>query len=160
MHQLMYKFRSTTRNSGEPSNLKYLTKTEFGVDQLELSDFFSGFSEDDSGKASGGGKKKKGVRIDFSYMDYDGSRAYAPADGDFTLGLYLKYKPDLIKNHKELEYLYSVEIKSLYLLSCFSKIHSALFCSLFSSLGLGVSPKIHSGFVFCIFFEVSITFLL
>ena len=113
MHQLMYKFRTTTSNRGEPSNLKYLSKVELGVDQLELSDFFSGFSEDDSGKTKSSGKKK-GARIDFSYMDYDGSRAYAPADGDLTLCLFHKYKKDMIENHPELEYLYHVEI----LVSC------------------------------------------
>lgn len=116
LHQLMYKFRSTTSNRGEPSNLKYLSKVELGVDQLELTDFFSGFEEDKGGVVKGTGKsrKKKKAVIDFSYMDYDGSRAYAPADGDLTFQLFLKYKSDMYKNHRELEYLYQVEI----LVSC------------------------------------------
>lgn len=116
LHQLMYKFRSTTSNRGEPSNLKYLSKVELGVDQLELTDFFSGFEEDKGGTVKGSGKsrKKKKAIIDFSYMDYDGSRAYAPADGDLTFQLFLKYKSDMLKNHRELEYLYQVEI----LVSC------------------------------------------
>ena len=111
MHQLMYKFRSTTSNRGEPSNLKYLEKREFGIDSLELSDFFLGYEEDDSGKVRNKkGKKKKGIRIDFSYMDYEGARAYAPADGDWTLQLFFKYKRDLIENHNDLLTLYGVEI--------------------------------------------------
>lgn len=115
LHQLMYKFRSTTSNKGEPSNLKYLTKREFGIDQLELEDFFVGYKEDESGEVRGSKKKKKKkTYIDFSYMDYEGAQAYAPADGDFTLGLIYKYKYDLLTNHPELEYLYHVEI----LVSC------------------------------------------
>ena len=115
LHQLMYKFRTTTSNRGEPSNLKYLSKVELGVDQLDLKDFFVDFEEDNSkgeirSRSSGKGKKKKGSSIDFSWMDYEGSRCYAPADGDLTLQLFLKYKRDLIENHKDLEYLYSVEV--------------------------------------------------
>lgn len=115
LHQVMYKFRSTTSNRGEPSNLKYLEKREFGIDSVELEDFFPDFSEDDSGKvrsATSGSKKRKSKksRIDFSYMDYDGTRVYAPADGDWTLQLYFKYKRDLIENHREMEYIYSVEV--------------------------------------------------
>ena len=108
LHQLMYKFRSTTSNKGEPSNLKYLSKVELGVDQLDLGDFFINYKEDDSGLVYG--KKKKDVIIDFSYMDYKGSKAYAPADGDLTLQLYFKYKADLVQNHIELQYLYDVEV--------------------------------------------------
>ena len=108
MHQIMYKFRSTTSNAGEPSNLKYLTKRELGIDQLDLADFFANYKEDESGLVRG--KKKKGLDIDFSYMDYAGTKAYAPADGDTTLTLYHKYKKDLIENHKELIYIYNVEI--------------------------------------------------
>lgn len=114
MHQLMYKFRSTTSNRGEPSNLKYLSKVELGVDQLDLKDFFIDFEETgaevkshDDGKKK---KKKKKLYIDFSYMDYKGSKAYAPADGDLTLQIFFKYKKDMKENHRELEYLYSVEI--------------------------------------------------
>lgn len=109
LHQLLYKFRSTTSNRGEPSNLKYLEKREFGIDSLELSDFFVGYKEDDEGIVRGKKGKNK-VKIDFSYMDYDGARAYAPADGDWTLQLLFKYKRDLLENHRELEYLYNVEV--------------------------------------------------
>ena len=113
MHQIMYKFRSTTSNRGEPSNLKYLAKVELNIDQWELSDFFPDFKEDSSGLIRGSGKargKKKGSKIDFSYMDYDGTRVYAPTDGDVTFLLFKKYKTDMIKNHKEQEYLYNVEV--------------------------------------------------
>lgn len=115
MHQLMYKFRSTTSNKGESSNLKFLAKHELGMDQWELKDFFPNLKEDDSGKArQGSNKKNSGSRIDFSYMDYAGTRVYAPADGDATLSLCLKYKKDMKENYPEIEYLYSVEL----LVSC------------------------------------------
>ena len=117
LHQLLYKFRNITASNdrGEPSNLKYLTKVEFGIDQLDLKDFFVDYSEDESGLSRQAGKKgRKGSNIDFSYMDYDGSKAYAPADGDFTLGLILKYKNGLLTQFKNQEYLYNVEI----LVSC------------------------------------------
>lgn len=114
LHQLLYKFRNITASNdrGEPSNLKYLTKVEFGIDQLDLKDFFVDYSEDESGLAKQSGKKgkKKKSNIDFSYMDYDGARAYAPADGDFTLGLLFKYKKGLMNEFKNQEYLYTVEV--------------------------------------------------
>ena len=112
MHQIMYKFRSTTSNRGEPSNLKYLAKVELGIDQWELSDFFPDFKEDvgEIKTKAGGRKKKKSSKIDFSYMDYDGTRVYAPTDGDVTLLLFLKYKRDMMENHKEQEYIYNVEV--------------------------------------------------
>ena len=112
MHQIMYKFRSTTSNRGESSSLKYLAKVELGVDQWELYDFFPSYKEDDSGLTRAGGKsrKKKGSLIDFSYMDYDGTRVYAPTDGDVTFQLFTKYKKDMIENHREQEYIYSVEM--------------------------------------------------
>ena len=113
MHQIMYKFRSTTSNRGESSSLKYLAKVELGIDQWELSDFFPDFKEDSSGTTrsnSKSKKKKQGSKIDFSYMDYEGTRVYAPTDGDVTLLLFKKYKADMIKNHREQEYIYNVEI--------------------------------------------------
>lgn len=113
MHQIMYKFRTTTSNRGEPSNLKYLSKVELGIDQWELSDFFPDFKEDSSGLVRSGGKsrgKKGNSKIDFSYMTYEGTRVYAPTDGDATLLLFKKYKADMMKNHKEQEYIYNVEI--------------------------------------------------
>lgn len=110
LHQLMYKFRSTTSNRGEPSNLKYLAKREFNIDQLDLGDFFVDYKEDTSGLVRTKGKSKKNSTIDFSYMDYNGTRAYAPADGDITLMLYHKYKRDMLENHKEMSYIYNVEM--------------------------------------------------
>lgn len=115
LHQIMYKFRSTTSNRGEPSNLKYLAKRELGIEQWELGDFFPDFKEDKTGTVRGGGKgkgkgKKQTNKIDFSYMDYDGTRIYAPTDGDVTYQLFMKYKKDLIENHKEQEYIYNVEV--------------------------------------------------
>ena len=112
MHQIMYKFRSTTSNRGESSSLKYLAKVELGIDQWELDDFFPDFKEDDSGltRAGGKGRKKKGSKIDFSYMDYEGTRIYAPTDGDVTYQLFMKYKTDMLHNHKEQKYIYEVEI--------------------------------------------------
>lgn len=113
MHQIMYKFRTTTSNRGEPSNLKYLSKVELGIDQWELNDFFPDFKEDDGGEIrvkAGKRKKKQNSKIDFSYMTYEGTRVYAPTDGDCTLGLYLKYKKDMLQNHSEQIYLYNVEV--------------------------------------------------
>ena len=122
LHQIMYKFRSTTSNRGEPSNLKYLAKLELGIEQWGLKDFFPDFKEDKGGevrskkdaKGAKGKKAKKdaksSVRIDFSYMDYEGTRIYAPTDGDVTYQLFMRYKKDLVTNHKEQEYLYNVEV--------------------------------------------------
>lgn len=112
MHQLMYKFRSTTSNRGEKSSLKFLAKKELGVDQWELDDFFPNWKEDNAGtvRTKAGAKKKKGSKIDFSYMTYEGTRVYAPTDGDVTFQLFSKYKKDMVENHKEIEYLYSVEL--------------------------------------------------
>ena len=106
MHQLMYKFRSTTLNKGEPSNLKYLTFVEFGINQLDLKDFFVDYKEDSKGTV----RNNKAQTIDFSYMDYEGTKAYGPADGDFTLKIYKKYKKDLTTKFKDMEYLYNVEV--------------------------------------------------
>lgn len=111
MHQLMYKFRSTTSNRGEPSNLKYLAHVELGIDQWELNDFFPDWKPDKAGLIRAkAGAKKKGTNIDFSYMDYEGTRVYAPTDGDVTFQLFLKYKQDMLQNHKEMEYIYSIEM--------------------------------------------------
>lgn len=114
MHQIMYKFRNTTSNKGEPSNLKYLAKRELGIDQWELGDFFPDWKADKDGlvraKKNAKKKKKAGSKIDFSYMDYDGTRVYAPTDGDVTLQLYLMYKQDMKKNKAEIEYIYNVEV--------------------------------------------------
>ena len=106
LHQLMYKFRSIRSSKSEPSNLKYLTKVELGVDQLELVDFFPDFKPDKTGTVRG----NKQSSIDFSYMDYDSAKAYAPADGDFTLQIWKKYKKDMQANFPEMEYIYNVEV--------------------------------------------------
>ena len=115
MHQIMYKFRSTTSNRGEPSNLKFLSKLELGIDQWELGDFFPDFKEDTSGTVRSnsrarGTSKKQNSKIDFSYMTYEGTRVYAPTDGDATFLLYKKYKTDMLQNHREQEYIYNVEV--------------------------------------------------
>ena len=115
MHQIMYKFRSTTSNRGEPSNLKFLSKLELGIDQWELGDFFPDFKEDTSGTVRSNSKargtsKKQNSKIDFSYMTYEGTRVYAPTDGDATFLLYKKYKTDMLQNHREQEYIYNVEV--------------------------------------------------
>lgn len=112
MHQLMYKFRSTTSNRGEPSKLKYLARVELGMDQWELKDFFPNFKEDKRGTVRRRPGEKKNTNIDFSYMDEDGARVYAPCDGDVTLQLCYKYKHAMLteKEFKELEYLYQVEL--------------------------------------------------
>ena len=113
MHKIMYKFRSTTSNRGEPSDLKYLAKRELGMDQWELKDFFPNLKEDKSGTVRSKKNAKKssgGSRIDFSYMTYEGTKVYAPTDGDVTLQLFNKYKRDLLVNHKEMVYIYEVEL--------------------------------------------------
>lgn len=114
LHQLMYKFRSTTSNRGESSKLKYLSKVDLGIDQWELSDFFPDFKEEQYGevRAKKGAKKRKkeNSKIDFSYMTYEGTKIYAPTDGDCTMGLFKKYKTDMVKNHSELIYIYNVEV--------------------------------------------------
>lgn len=111
LHQVCYKFRSGT-GKAEPSNLKYLAKVELGVDQWELHDFFPNWKPDKEGlvRRKPGSKFNPANQIDFSYMDYEGTRVYAPTDGDVTLGLFHKYKSDLLKNHKEMEYIYNVEV--------------------------------------------------
>ena len=109
LHQVLYKFRSTTSNKGESSSLKDITHREFGADTCELTDFFPGFKEGGAEVVQKSSKKDTSY-IDFSYMSLEGTKVYAPADGDFTLQILLKYKKDLIENNKHLEYLYNVEV--------------------------------------------------
>lgn len=110
IHQVAYKFRNGGGKS-EPSNLKYLAKKELGIDQWELHDFFPNWKPDKDGLVRRKpGAKNLGTQIDFSYMDYEGTRVYAPTDGDVTLGLFHKFKTDLLANHKEMEYIYDVEV--------------------------------------------------
>lgn len=120
MHKLMYKFRSTTKNMGERSDLKFLSGKDLEeqhINQLELSDFFVGYKEDENMLVQGNSaaakkkQKKKSLKIDFSYMTLEGAEAYAPADGDLTLCLCIKYKKDLKANFANLEYLYNVELR-------------------------------------------------
>jgi DNA polymerase I-like protein with 3'-5' exonuclease and polymerase domains len=110
MHQVVYKFRNGGR--AEPSNLKHLSKVELGIDQWELHDFFPNWKPDKDGlvRRKPGSKLTTANQIDFSYMDEQGTRCYAPTDGDCTLGLFHKFKTDMIKNHKDQLYIYSVEV--------------------------------------------------
>lgn len=113
LHQLMWKFKDCKTSRGNKSDLKTLTKKEFSIDQLDLGDFFVGYSEEqDTGYSiSGKSKKKRAKYIDFSYMDLEGTHAYGPADGDFSLQLIFKYKNDLYTQFdSRLQYLYNVEI--------------------------------------------------
>ena len=108
MHQLVYKFKDgKTMNSG----LKTLTKELLGIDQLDLHDFFLGYTEDDSGLNRLSKKRKKDTLVDFSYMDYEGTRAYAPADADLTLQVYNILIKDFMENHRDEEYLYVTELQ-------------------------------------------------
>lgn len=110
LHQVAYKFRNGG-GKAEPSNLKYLAKKELGVDQWELHDFFPNWKPDKEGLVRRKpGAKNLGTQIDFSYMDYEGTRIYAPTDGDVTLCLFHKFKSDLLINHKEMIYIYDVEV--------------------------------------------------
>ena len=112
IHQIVYKFRSGTGRA-EPSNLKYLSKHELGIDQWELKDFFPNWKEDKEGlvRRKPGSKFNVANQIDFSYMDYQGTKVYAPTDGDCTLGLFHKFKADMLANHQEQEYIYNVEVR-------------------------------------------------
>lgn len=109
MHQLMFKYQRSNTKRGESSALKHLAKVELGIDQLSLEDFFVGYKErEDKGKA------KAASTIDFSYMDYEGAKAYAPADGDMTLSIYLKYKEAMLRDYKDISFIYGIEV----LVSC------------------------------------------
>lgn len=109
LHQVMYKFNSNVSGKGEPSNLKYLSKKYLGIDQWSLKDFFPMINEKDDGSAHE--KSNKALsRIDFSYMDYSGTKVYAPTDGDCTFLLGKKFKADLVTNHAEQQDLYNFEM--------------------------------------------------
>lgn len=117
IHQLAFKWKNVRTHAGEPSNLKYLTKTLLGIDQLSLEDFFADFHEAETAAevrsvsmtAKKKNKKKKAL-IDFSYMEYEGTRCYAPADVDFTLQIWYKLKTEMARLFPDLDYLYGVEI--------------------------------------------------
>ena len=118
IHQLAFKWKNVRTHAGEPSNLKYLTKSLLGIDQLSLEDFFADFKEAETASevrsvsmtAKKKNKKKRKALIDFSYMDYEGTRCYAPADVDFTLQIWSKLKVDMVRYFPDLDYLYGVEI--------------------------------------------------
>lgn len=121
IHQLAFKWKNVRTHAGEPSNLKYLTKSLLGIDQLSLEDFFADFKEAETASevrsvsmTARKKKKKKKSLIDFSYMDYEGTRCYAPADVDFTLQIWSKLKIEMNRLFPDLDYLYGVEI----LLAC------------------------------------------
>lgn len=69
-------------------SLKNLTHTYLGLPQLELDHFFD-IKKDKEGYVNLAGYKKgkEPSFANFSYMDLDASRYYAPADGDMTLRL-------------------------------------------------------------------------
>lgn len=117
IHQLAFKWKNIRTHAGEPSNLKYLTKTLLGIDQLSLEDFFADFKEAETASevrsvsmTAKKKKKKKKALIDFSYMEYEGTRCYAPADVDFTLQIWTKLKVEMNRLFPDLEYLYGAEI--------------------------------------------------
>ena len=61
---------------------------------MELKDFFPDFKEDKTGTVRNKGNKRN---IDFSYMDYEGARIYAPTDGR-TYQIY-EVQKDLVEKH-------------------------------------------------------------
>lgn len=103
LHQVLYQ---TKGGEHKLSNLKHLTKVEFGIEQLGLADCFVGYKEVDNK-----GKVSRKATIDFSYMPYELVQAYGPADGDMTLRLYHKYKTDLLDNYANQKYIMYVESK-------------------------------------------------
>lgn len=107
LHQMLFKFRSTRRNSGESSALKFQTEKEFGITPLELDDVFVEYREDDDSTVK---LNPKARGIDFSYMTYETAWAYAPADGDFTFQLVKKYRKYMEEQKPEIQYLYAVEL--------------------------------------------------
>lgn len=119
LHQLAFKWKNVRTHAGEPSNLKYLTKSLLGIDQLSLEDFFADFKEAETAsevrsvsmtaKKKNKSKKRK-ASIDFSYMEYEGTRCYAPADVDFTFQIWSKLKVEMTRLFPDLDYLYGVEV--------------------------------------------------
>lgn len=72
---------------GGKISLKNLTHTYLGLPQLELSDFFT-IKKDSKGYVDlAGYGSKLPTLVDFSFLEYDAVRYYAPADGDMTLRL-------------------------------------------------------------------------
>ena len=115
LHQILYKYGPDPRH--KYSNLKALSKLELGIDQWGLTDFFPTYKEDEDARLRadsvvGKKKKKKKSKIDFSYMDLEGAKIYAPADGYCTIGLWKKYKKDLKDNWAQMERIYLIEVAS------------------------------------------------
>ena len=113
LHQILHRYGPDPRH--RQSNLKALSKLELGIDQWGLEDFFPAYKEDDDARLRtqsqvGKKKRKKKSNIDFSYMDLDGARIYAPADGYCTMGLWKKYKKELKEQHSQMERIYLVEV--------------------------------------------------
>jgi len=113
LHQILHRYGPDPRH--RQSNLKALSKLELGIDQWGLEDFFPAYKEDDDARLRaksqvGKKKRKKKSNIDFSYMDLDGARIYAPADGYCTMGLWKKYKKELKEQHPQMERIYLVEV--------------------------------------------------
>lgn len=113
LHQILHRYGPDPRH--RQSNLKALSKLELGIDQWGLEDFFPAYKEDDDARLRaksqvGRKKRKKKSNIDFSYMDLDGARIYAPADGYCTMGLWKKYKKELKEQYPQMERIYLVEV--------------------------------------------------
>lgn len=113
LHQILHRYGPDPRH--RQSNLKALSKLELGIDQWGLEDFFPAYKEDDDARLRakskvGKKKRKKKSNIDFSYMDLDGARIYAPADGYCTMGLWKKYKKELKEQYSQMERIYLVEV--------------------------------------------------
>ena len=58
-------------------------------------------------------KRKKKSNIDFSYMDLDGARIYAPADGLLYNGLVEEVQKELKEQYPQMERIYLVEVCGL-----------------------------------------------
>lgn len=115
LHQILYRYGPDPRH--RLSNLKALSKLELGIDQWGLEDFFPAYKEEEDARLRtesqvGRKKKKNKVKIDFSYMDLEGAKIYAPADGYCTMGLWQKYKKDLKENWPQMERIYLVEVSA------------------------------------------------
>ena len=113
LHQILHRYGPDPRHRF--SNLKALSKLELGIDQWGLEDFFPSYKEDEDARLRaksqvGKKKRKKKSNIDFSYMDLEGTKIYAPADGYCTYGLWQKYKKELKEQHPEMERIYLVEV--------------------------------------------------
>ena len=113
LHQILHRYGPDPRH--RQSNLKALSKLELGIDQWGLEDFFPAYKEDDDARLRaksrvGKKKRKKKSNIDFSYMDLEGTKIYAPADGYCTMGLWKKYKKELKEQYPQMERIYLVEV--------------------------------------------------